>query len=80
MDESKQERRAAILRLARSRGRVCMADVRGILPYWHPETLRLDLAHLVDCGELRRKGARRGRVYVLDAASEPAYESNHLMG
>lgn len=73
-----ERRRAAILDLARLRGRVCMGDVRGILPYWHPETLRLDLARLVDCGELRRQGRRRWRVYL--ATGAPLDYTDGMMG
>ena len=72
-------RRAAILSLARQRGRVCMGDVRGILPYWHPETLRLDLARLAYEGALRPQGRRRWRVYVA-TAPEPWYTNGYMMG
>jgi hypothetical protein len=73
------ERRMVILRLARDRGRVCMGDVRAILPYWASETLRLDLVYWVKRGELAPLGARRGRVYV---ARRPdlGYTNGYMMG
>jgi len=61
------ERQALALRIAKERGRVYsseLAQLAGVVR----ESARQDLAHLVDKGQLEKRGAKKGTHYVLAVA------------
>ena len=72
-----QERRAAILRLAVTRGPISHSDVSFVCPFWSRETIRLDLVALVQAGRLRAYGDRKGRRYE---AVHVAVVNGYMMG
>lgn len=57
------ERQLTALRLARVFGRVTNGDLQAIF-WYHPETLRQDLAALVELGYLDKRGRSRGTFYT----------------
>jgi hypothetical protein len=75
------ERQSAAMRLAKERGVVVAGDLRELFPDLTAETIRQDLATLVDVGALVRQGEKRGTTYTLptlvrlvadEAISQPA--------
>ncbi len=59
------ERQARALNYVETRGRITNSDYREQCPGLSAETLRLDLAELVDRGLLLKIGAKRGTYYIL---------------
>ena len=59
------DRQAKALCYAREHGGINMSIYRQICPHWSDETLRLDLANLVERGLLAKNGAKRGTHYAL---------------
>jgi hypothetical protein len=59
------DRQAKALCYAREHGGINMGIYRQICPHWSDETLRLDLASLVERGLLTKNGAKRGTHYAL---------------
>ena len=64
-EKSMNERQARALTYIRERGSITNGDYRRLCPDVSPETLRLDLADLVDRGVLLRIGAKKGTYYIL---------------
>jgi ATP-dependent DNA helicase RecG len=46
--------------------RITNGDLQAMFPSIHPETIRRDLADLVQKGLLLKRGAKRGSYYVLN--------------
>ncbi|MYD10211.1 MAG: hypothetical protein F4X02_09225 [Chloroflexi bacterium] len=65
-------RQARALQYVRDRGTITNREYRGLVQSVSAETLRLDLADLVDKGILNREGANKGTRYTLreEAASK----------
>jgi ATP-dependent DNA helicase RecG len=59
------ERQAKALTYIRENGRITNREYRHICPGVSPETLRLDLADLVERGLLLKIGAKKGTYYIL---------------
>jgi len=59
------ERQAKALTYVEKHGRITNREYRDICPGLSPETLRLDLAELVDRGLLLKVGAKKGTYYIL---------------
>lgn len=59
------ERQARALQYVREHGRITNRDLQVLCPNVTPETLRLDLADLVDKGVLMRVGEKKGTYYIL---------------
>lgn len=59
------ERQAKALNYVETRGRITNSEYRELCPGLSAETLRLDLAELVDRGLLLKIGAKRGTYYIL---------------
>ena len=59
------ERQAKALVYIRENGRITNREYRQICPGVSPETLRLDLADLVERGLLLKIGAKKGTYYIL---------------
>ena len=59
------ERQARALQFIRDHGRIASKDYQDLCPDVSPETLRLDLADLVNRGLLLKIGAKKGTYYVL---------------
>ncbi len=59
------ERQARALNYVERRGRITNSDYRELCPGLSAETLRLDLAELVDQGLLLKIGAKKGTYYIL---------------
>lgn len=59
------ERQAKALTYVEKHARITNREYRDICPGLSPETLRLDLAELVDKGLLLKIGAKRGTYYIL---------------
>lgn len=59
------ERQAKALVFVRENGRITNRDYRQLCPDVSAETLRLDLADLVEQGVLLKIGAKRGTYYIL---------------
>ncbi|MDW8396475.1 MAG: ATP-binding protein [Anaerolineae bacterium] len=59
------ERQMRALRYLQEHGRITNRDYQNLCPDVTPETLRLDLADLVDKGLLLRIGEKRGTYYIL---------------
>lgn len=59
------DRQLAALSCARRHGEITLSAYRAICPHWSDETLRLDLADLVDRGLLIKNGRKRGTHYTL---------------
>jgi hypothetical protein len=66
------DRQLTALELVKEQGRVTNGDLQEQY-YYHPETLRQDLASLVELGYLEKRGRSRGTFYTpgrLGAAGE----------
>ena len=59
------ERQAKALAYVEAHGRITNREYRDLCPGLSPETLRLDLAELVDKGMLLKVGAKKGTYYIL---------------
>lgn len=59
------ERQAKALTYIRENGRITNREYRQLCPGVSPETLRLDLADLVERGLLLKIGAKKGTYYIL---------------
>jgi len=59
------ERQARALTFIRENGSITNRDYRQLCPDVSPETLRLDLADLVDRGILLKIGAKKGTYYII---------------
>ncbi len=59
------ERQAKALAYVEKTGRITNREYRELCPGLSPETLRLDLAELVDRGYLLKVGAKKGTYYIL---------------
>jgi Predicted transcriptional regulator containing an HTH domain and an uncharacterized domain shared with the mammalian protein Schlafen len=59
------ERQARALQYVREHGRITNRDLQVLCPSVTPETLRIDLADLVDKGVLMRVGEKKGTYYIL---------------
>ncbi|GIV85036.1 MAG: hypothetical protein KatS3mg052_2043 [Candidatus Roseilinea sp.] len=59
------ERQARALQYVREHGRITNRDFQVLCPNVTPETLRIDLADLVDKGVLMRVGEKKGTYYIL---------------
>lgn len=59
------ERQARALTYIRENGSITNRDYQNLCPDVSPETLRLDLADLVDSGLLLKIGSKRGTHYIL---------------
>ena len=59
------ERQEQAMAFARENGVIDLSTYRALCPHWSNETLRLDLANLVDRGLLVRNGANKGTHYIL---------------
>jgi hypothetical protein len=57
------DRQLTALELAKDQGRVTNGDLQERF-YYHPETLRQDLASLVELGYLEKRGQSRGTFYT----------------
>ncbi|MBI3764614.1 MAG: transcriptional regulator, partial [Chloroflexi bacterium] len=64
-EKSMNERQARAITFIREHGSITNSDYRRLCPDVSPETLRLDLADLVDRGILLRIGAKKGTYYIL---------------
>jgi ATP-dependent DNA helicase RecG len=61
---------AAITFLLNTNGRITNSDLQSLCRDVHPETIRRDLADLVNKKILRKLGEKRGSYYVLSAPDE----------
>ena len=59
------ERQARMLQYLREHGRITNRDFQTLVPNVSPETLRMDLADLVDKSVLMRVGEKKGTYYIL---------------
>ena len=59
------ERQEAALAFVRPQGRITNSDLQALTPEVHPETIRRDLADLVDKNLLIRIGSKRATYYIL---------------
>ena len=59
------ERQEAALAFVRAQGRITNSDLQALTPEVHPETIRRDLADLVDKNLLIRIGSKRATYYIL---------------
>jgi ATP-dependent DNA helicase RecG len=59
------ERQEAALAFVRQQGRITNSDLQALTPEVHPETIRRDLADLVDKNLLIRIGSKRATYYIL---------------
>jgi len=59
------ERQARALTYIREHGSITNRDYQSICSDVSPETLRIDLADLVDRGILLKVGAKKGTYYIL---------------
>jgi ATP-dependent DNA helicase RecG len=64
-EHTMNERQAKALAYIRDHGRITNREYRQLCPGVSPETLRLDLADLVDRGLLLKIGAKKGTYYIL---------------
>jgi ATP-dependent DNA helicase RecG len=64
-EQNMNERQMRALAHVREFGRITNRDYRTVCPNVSPETLRLDLADLVDKGLLLKVGDKRGTYYIL---------------
>jgi len=63
--EDLNERQIRALRYLQERGRITNREYQTLCPQVTPETLRLDLADMVDKGILLRIGHKKGTYYIL---------------
>lgn len=61
------QRQVKALDVARKHSQVALSTYRAVCPGWSDETLRLDLADLVERGLLVKNGAKKGTSYTLPA-------------
>ena len=61
------ERQPKAMAYVREHGAISLSAYRVICPQWSDETLRLDLADLVERGLLSKNGRNRGMRYMLAA-------------
>jgi ATP-dependent DNA helicase RecG len=61
---SMNERQARAVQFVREHGRIANRDYQVLCQDVSPETLRLDLADLVDRGIFLRVGAKKGTYYI----------------
>ncbi len=59
------ERQEAALAFVQAHGRITNSDLQALTPDVHPETIRRDLADLVDKNLLIRIGSKRATYYIL---------------
>ena len=59
------ERQEAALAFVRTQGRITNSDLQALAPDVHPETIRRDLADLVEQNLLIRIGSKRATYYIL---------------
>ncbi len=59
------ERQARAIQYVRDHGRITNKDFQVLCPNVTPETLRMDLADLVDKNLLMRVGEKKGTFYIL---------------
>ena len=59
------ERQEAALVFVREHGRITNSDLQELAPDVHPETIRRDLADLVEKSLLLRIGSKRATYYIL---------------
>lgn len=59
------ERQARVLQYIREHGRITNRDFQTLVPNVSPETLRMDLADLVEKGVMMRIGEKKGTYYIL---------------
>jgi len=59
------ERQEAALAFVREQGRITNSDLQALAPDVHPETIRRDLADLVDKNLFIRIGSKRATYYIL---------------
>jgi hypothetical protein len=59
------DRQIAVLTCVRKHGEITLSAYRAICPHWSDETLRLDLADLVEHGLLIKNGRKKGTRYTL---------------
>lgn len=59
------DRQVAVLTCVRKHGEITLSAYRAICPHWSDETLRLDLADLVERGLLIKNGRKKGTRYTL---------------
>lgn len=64
-DAALNERQSAALQLLQRNGRITNREYRELYPDVSDETIRRDLADLVDAGLLLKMGDRRGTYYIL---------------
>jgi ATP-dependent DNA helicase RecG len=64
-EKTMNERQARALTYLRDRGQITNREYQQLCPDVSAETLRLDLADLVDRGVLMRIGAKKGTYYIL---------------
>lgn len=64
-EKAMNERQARALTYLRERGQITNREYQQLCPDVSPETLRLDLADLVDRGAVMRIGAKKGTYYIL---------------
>jgi ATP-dependent DNA helicase RecG len=64
-ESNMNERQMKALQWLQEHGRITNRDYRQICPNVSAETLRLDLADLVDKGVLLKIGVKKGTYYVL---------------
>jgi len=64
-ERNMNERQMRALAHVREFGRITNRDYRAVCPNVSPESLRLDLADLVDKGLLLKVGDKRGTYYIL---------------
>ena len=56
---------ARVLQYIREHGRITNRDFQTLVPNVSPETLRMDLADLVEKGVMMRIGEKKGTYYIL---------------
>ena len=59
------ERQMAALACVRKHGEITLSTYRAICPHWSDETLRLDLADMVERELLVKNGSKKGTNYTL---------------
>lgn len=64
-ERNMNERQIRAVSYIRDHGRITNREYRQLCPDLSPETIRLDLADLVDQGVLLKIGAKRGTYYIL---------------
>ena len=70
-DERLNERQIKAIQFLRQNTRITNKDLRELCPDVTPETLRLDMADLVDKGVVIKIGDKRGTFYMLKLSDNP---------